>query len=493
MKRHKQHTLILGLIGLTILALSTGPVFASTFLKNSARGLTQENTTVSLETLPVSVSDCGVAELFVDVNDVTDLYGVDFRLSFDPAVIEVVDMTAGGNVNILPVIDSTGFTTPFTANFMVRNIVDNFRGTIWYASASTNPTLPAQGSGHVARFQIRAKSDGDPNFQFTYIKLSDPNGVEIPATGVITPGSTASTSVVPDLDIIRLDAGTVQLQWPAVNASTVNQYHIYRSTTPYFYADGSGTQVVTTVTNPGTGTLTFNDAVLGNVVDNYFYAVRAECTTPSGALSAPSDQVGKFEYELFETTGTDFAWVGLVLDVSPALSDTSILANHIQNNSNGSVTVKTISRWNANSQNFTSYNPLFPFSTFTTNLKNAYRVEVDIPATSAGTVIWAQVGKLPVITEDTYSLYETTGTDYTWVLQPLDLTNVNSAQALSNHIINNSSGPVGVLTIGRWNGSSQNLTSYNPQFGSIGNYTTRFGYPYRIEVNVNIGNMVTWP
>jgi hypothetical protein len=269
----------------------------------------------------------------------------------------------------------------------------------------------------------------------------------------------------------------------------VNKYHLYRSTTPYFYPGGTAYQEIS---NPGTGTLTFNDAVLGNLADNYFYALRAECTTPSGTLSAASDQVGKFEYELFETNGTDFAWVGLVLEVSPALSNASQLANHIQTNSTGAVTVKTITRWNASSQNSTTYNHLLGLSPFPTLLKNAYRVEVDLPSTSVGTVIWAQVGKLPEITDDTYTLHETTGTDYTWILQPLDMTSISSAKSLASHIVDNSSGPVGVLSIGRWNGLSQNFTSFNSQLGT-GNFATRFGYPYRVEVNVNIGTTVTWP
>jgi hypothetical protein len=420
---------------------------------------------------------------------------VDVRLSFDPDVIEVVDMSAGGAVNILPVVDSTGFTTPFKADYTVRNIVDNFRGTIWYAASSTQPTLAAEGSGHVAKFQVRAKSNGDPNFAFTYIKLSNPTGIEIPATGVIDGAVTAST-VVPTLGISRLDAGTVQLSWPAVSTGLVTKYHLYRSATPYFYANGISPQVVTSVTNTGTGTLTVNDAVLGNVATNYFYTLRAECTVPGsggGILSAPSDQVGKFEYELFETTGTDFSWIGLVLEVSPVIDTAAKLANHIQANSTGSVTVKTISRWNPTSQNFTTYINTFPFSgSFTTILKNAYRIEVDLPSISTGNVIWAQVGKLPTITQDTYTLHETSGTDYTWVLQPLDLTSVTSANALASHIVNNASGPVGVLSVSRWNGTSQNLTIYNPQ-QPFGNYTTRFGYPYRIEVNVNIGLTVTWP
>jgi hypothetical protein len=495
MKRQNKNLLILSLLGLILFALFPGHVLANSPLRVYAgmnnRWLAQDrqDTTVSLESLPASVSDCGVLELFVDVNDVTDLYGVDFRMSFDPTVIEVVDMNLGGNVNIAPVVDPTNFTTPFKADFTVRNIVDNFRGTIWYAASSTNPTPAAQGSGHVARFQIRAKADGDPNFAFTYIKLSEPGGIEIPATGVIDGGITVSTDVVPDLDITRLDVDTVQLSWPVASTSLVNQYHLYRSTTPYFYPGGTAYQVIS---NTGSGTLTFDDDVLGNVTDNYFYALRAECTTPSGSLSGPSDQVGKFEFELFETDTTDYSWVGLVLDITPPINLASTLADHIEANSTDVVNVSTVSSFGASGQNLTTYDNVFGFGDFSTILKNAYRIEVDIPDTIVGSVIWAQVGKLPLVTDNTYTLRETDTTDYNWILQPLDMTGISSTKNLANDITNNSSGPVGVLTVASWNGNAQNFSTYDHQLG-FGSFSTRFGYPYRVEVNVNIGFSVTWP
>jgi len=485
MKKFYRIILIFGLIGLTTLIMLPGGVLARSSQGGLVADTRQEDTTVSLETVPASVSDCGVLDLYVDVNDVTNLYGVDFRLSFDPDVIEVVDMTAGGNVNILPVIDTANFTTPFTANFKVRNIVDNFRGTIWYAASSTNPTPPAQGSGHVARFQIRAKSNGDPNFQFTYIKLSDPNGVEIPATGVINGPVTASTSVVPDLDIIRLNAGTVQLEWPVVGTTLVTNYHLYRSTTPYFYPGGTAHQVVS---NPGTGTITFDDAVLGNVADNYFYTVRAECTTPAGSLSAASNQVGKFEFELYETGRTDYSWIGINLLLDGVI-DSADLAAHIEDNSNNPVDVISISTWNALAQQLDLYldEPFEP--AFNVNIKFPYQIEVDIPETLSGSVIWAQVGHLPLITDDTYTLYETNRTDYNWILQPLDMTTISSTKNLISDIVSNSSGPVGVISLSKWNGPAQQFDVFFPEDNS----PSRFGYPYQVEVNVNIGTSVTWP
>jgi hypothetical protein len=477
---------MIGLVILAVLitALAPGYVLA----RSPAAGDLNVNhsptaTTVSVTPSSPSVSDCEILEVYIDVNAVSDLYAVDVRLSFDPAVLEVVDFNLGSSVvDLEPIIDPN---LNFTAGYTIRNQVNNFTGTIWYAATQTSPTPAASGSGHVARIRLRAKSTAISPFNFTYIKLSNANGVQIPATAVNTTVS-ASTGVVPSLSITRLNASQVQLSWPAI-ATGVNNFHLYRSSLPYFYATDPAYQVIA---NPASGTVTFDDSVLGNVTTNYFYTVRSECA-PGGGKSATSTQVGKFEYEIHETTGTDYSWIGLVLDV-PGISDTQNLANHIQNNSNGSVSVRSVSRWNASGQNTSSYNHLSGFGKFPVALKNPYRVEIDLPGLSLGNVIWAQVGELPAITTDTYTIYETSGTDYTWILQPLDMTLVGSTSMLASEIQNKSSAPVSVLTISRWNLSGQNYSSYNNLSG-FGSFITRFGYPYRVEVNINSGFTVTWP
>lgn len=452
-------------------------------------------TTVSLVSLPNSVSDCGVLDLYIDVNDVTNLYGVDVRLSFDPNIIEIVDFTpTSAQVTIEPLIDPA---LNFDADYWVRNIVDNFRGTLWYAASSLNPTPAATGSGHIAHLKVRAKANGDPNFAWTYIKLSNPNGVEIPATGTFIGALNATTDVVPELDIIRVDASKVELQWTGHATTDVTEYKLYRSTTPYFYAQETLTPLAT-ITNTGAA-LTYQDASLGSADDNHFYALRAVCTGVTDSFSAASNQVGEFEYQLYETAGTDFNMIGLVLDVEPDWTKAKTLAEHIMANStytaidpiSDPVTVKAVQKFNAVAQNWTTYTYPFPLSNYDVLLKQPYRVEIEVPGSEVS-VIWAQVGRLPAITTDTYILEETAGTDFNWILQPLDMTGINRAKLLAEDIIYNSSAPVSVLTVELWNATSQNFTTYNRQQNYL-NFVTRFGYPYRVEVNVNTGTSVTWP
>lgn len=488
MRKIIKRTLPILLIGLVILGMTSGDVLANPTISELASKNLQTGTTVSLTILPATVNDCGVLDLWIDVNDVTDLYGVDVRLSFDPNVIEIVDFNPGGSVNIEPVIDPN---LNFNASYWVRNIADNFQGTLWYAASSLYPIPAGSGSGHIAHLQVRVKSAtvDSANFAFTYIKLSDPYGIEIPATGVLNGDVSGSSSVISDLDIIRLNPTTVQLQWVPKSTALVSQYKVYRSTTPYFYAQGTP---FATITNTGTGTLTLNDPILGSAATNYFYAIRAECTGYAGSLSAASNQVGEFEYQLYETATTDFTWVGLVLDVNPDWTTAINLSSHIVANSNGTLNVKSISQWNPVSQDYETYIPIFPFTNFSVNLKSAYEVEIDIPGLAQGSVIWAQVGRLPNISMDNYKLRETATTDFNWILQPLDMTAITSTKSLANDIIFNSSAVVSVLSISRWNPIAQDYDTYIKPI-EFGNFVTRFGYPYEVEVNVNNGDFVTWP
>lgn len=479
------------ILSLLLATLSPGPGLARPLRASWSPGAPPADaptaTTVSVNPLNPSVSGCNTVDVYIDVNSVTNLYGLDVRLSFDPAVIEVVDFDPlSAVVEIEPIIDPV---LQFKAGFTVRNVVDNINGTIWYAATQISPTPVVNGSGHIARLRLRAKSNAAAAMNFTYIKLSNPVGDSIPATGtngtVTVTGAVAPTS----LAISRLNTNQVRLSW--LSAAGVAQYKVYRSSTPYFnpYAvPVYATQAP--VGSPGS-TQTFDDSVLGNVNTNYFYTLRAECTTPASSLSAAAWQVGKFEYRLYETADTDYSWVALPL-VVPGLSTASALANHIQNNSSAAVSVLTVGRWNALSQGIENYDHTFLFGDFAVANKFPYRVEIDLPSLSIGSVIWALTGPLPLITSDTYTLSETADTDYTWVMQPLDLTTVATADVLATHIQNNASAPVAVLTVSRWNAVAQSIEQYDHAFG-FGNFDTRFGYPYQVEVNVNSGTSVTWP
>jgi hypothetical protein len=105
--------------------------------------------------------------------DVTDLYGAQLELSFDPAVLQV----AGTEV--------TPGSCP-KPDFVVINSFDNSAGTVSYAATSLSDTVPCDG-GVVASIQFQVSPTatvGTTQVQFDYVLLSDIDGIEIPVTAV---------------------------------------------------------------------------------------------------------------------------------------------------------------------------------------------------------------------------------------------------------------------------------------------------------------------
>lgn len=437
-----------------------------------------------------TIDGCGYLDVYIHLADVHDLYALDFELSFDPDVLEVVDMDP--STPLVVNLDINPAPTFFVAGYVAINQVDNTQGKIQFVATQTNTTEPAQGAGDVAMIRFRAKTAAvNTPVTITKVELSDRDGYLVGRpVGYVIPAATITTQFTAagglDLDIIRLNASTVQLQWPKLpEGSGIDRYILHKSTLPYFEVGEFGVEPITTGFDDTVDPITYNDPVLGNVDDNYFYALQVECE--SGFTSPASQQVGKFEYELFETATTDFTWVGLVLEI-PNISNTFELAFYIQNNIFiGSVEVLGISRWNPSGQTFTTYthDPINPSFTFDVAVKQPFRVSIDIEGTSSGNVIWTQVGRVPEITQGTYSLYETGTTDFNWILQPLDMVNITNTTEFRQAINSND---VEVLSISRWNSQAQSFTS-----DTLGSFDTRFGYPYRIAVDIKNGDSITWP
>ena len=121
------------------------------------------------------VGDILTVDLYVE--GVSDLYGVDLQLAFDTAIADVVDEDAGlPGVQILPL---SGFLQP---GFVASKAADNAAGAIQYANTQVNPTLPASGSGSVARVRLRGLAAGTFNMAFTAHDLATRDGVLISNT-----------------------------------------------------------------------------------------------------------------------------------------------------------------------------------------------------------------------------------------------------------------------------------------------------------------------
>jgi hypothetical protein len=279
------------------------------------------------------------------------------------------------------------------------------------------------------------------------------------------------------------------LSWSHTD-TLVDHYEIWRSTQPYFSpGDVGASRIGNVIPNDLIATTIYTDTTsgIGNVNTNHFYVARA--VNDYGLVSPISNRVGEFDYMLYETAGTDFTWIALPLS-NPNILDASDLATNIENNNNGNVVIQTISRWNAQAQGPDIYYRQFQFGDFNVQNQYPYRVEIDIVG---GTyVVWTLVGNVPIIGSYVYTLYETMQTDYTWIMQPLDYSLIALASTLSLDIEANSSPSTIVQTTARWNAPAQGPDIYYHQF-AFGDYPTRPGYPYQVEVDVVGATSAFWP
>jgi len=121
-------------------------------------------------------------DLEIQIQDVTDMYGGRVQLTFDPAVIRVLDADPRGSapgVQIFP----GDFLDTFNQLVLV-NQADNEAGTIDYAVTQLHPAVGQSGSGVLATIRFEAVGAGSSDVHLAEVRLGDdtrPDPVEIPA------------------------------------------------------------------------------------------------------------------------------------------------------------------------------------------------------------------------------------------------------------------------------------------------------------------------
>ena len=135
-----------------------------------------------------------ISDVQLVVENVINLYGLEFQLRYDPVILEVIDADpelAGTQ------IEQGEFLSP---DFVVRNEVDVGAGTIWYAVTQLNPRPPVNGSGTVLTVRFRAKALGVSMLDIDYAQLVSPKGLQIDAEvsgGVVLASTQGATQVAP--------------------------------------------------------------------------------------------------------------------------------------------------------------------------------------------------------------------------------------------------------------------------------------------------------
>lgn len=135
------------------------------------------------------------------VQDVTNLYGLQLRIDFDPTIVQAVDMDAiFPGVQILPLVN---FLVP---GFIVEREANNITGIVEYSMTQLDPQPPANGSGGVARIVFQPLKAGSFTMTWddSYVLLSAPAGVPIPSTTTdcnVTVQGNPTTITLNELDV----------------------------------------------------------------------------------------------------------------------------------------------------------------------------------------------------------------------------------------------------------------------------------------------------
>ena len=173
-----------------------------------------------------AVGESVVVTLYVQ--DVQNLYGADIGLSFDPAVLEVVDANPSvAGVQIQPL--DTFLKPDFVVTAKACNVVDPadpdcaVAGRVRYVATQVNPSLPASGSGPLAAVTFKRLQVGDTPLIMDRAGLADRDGnaisaatqngrVAMPAgqSTVVRPNPLLSSAAVGDSVVVTLYVQDVQ-------------------------------------------------------------------------------------------------------------------------------------------------------------------------------------------------------------------------------------------------------------------------------------------
>lgn len=142
----------------------------------------------------------------IHLQDITDMYGIELQLSFNPSLLQVQD-DKPGTVGIQ--IQPGEFPDPQLC-FSPQNAADNTVGSIAYAVSLLNPSPTATGSGVLARVRFRAIGAGvsDIIISRAVIVASDSCCLEVTTENGVINVATAATPT----PVGGAVTGTVQVQ-----------------------------------------------------------------------------------------------------------------------------------------------------------------------------------------------------------------------------------------------------------------------------------------
>ena len=140
--------------------------------------LAQDPAPVEVRVAPSTIQAArgGQIEIAVEVVEVQDLYGFDVILTFDPAVVQVVDAD--------PLLDGVQVSlgTLLEPGFAVRNTADNAAGRLQFAMTQLNPSEAKSGTGTLIVVKFEGQQvDASAPLTLEKAQLAQRDGIEIPS------------------------------------------------------------------------------------------------------------------------------------------------------------------------------------------------------------------------------------------------------------------------------------------------------------------------
>ena len=169
----------------------------------------------------------------IKVDGVTNLYGVDLRVTFDKAKLEVQDSDAA--LSGLQI--GAGDFLPVAQGFVAQNTADNATGQAQFVFALMAPATPKTGTGVLARITFKAKASGNAVVTLSTMTLSNEqaqpiattlmNGsITVLPTGGVTPAPTVTPA--PGVTVTPIPGGLVYytVQWGDTLSSIALRYRV---------------------------------------------------------------------------------------------------------------------------------------------------------------------------------------------------------------------------------------------------------------------------
>jgi hypothetical protein len=170
--------------------------------------------------------DVGATQVVsVTITGVTDLYGFEFDLSFDPAVIAVQAVEVGDFLN---------------PDFVVARTFDNTAGLVKVAITQLSPSTPKTGDGLLATILFEAIAPGDAEVEFLNVQLSNSDAISLgcvslqPDVVVLQASPTESETPTATATPTLTPTATATVTATATATATVNP-----DATPYYYLEPS--------------------------------------------------------------------------------------------------------------------------------------------------------------------------------------------------------------------------------------------------------------